>query len=67
MTALVKKWNKAVDGVEASENAYNALTNSADPDMIEQWRSIEEKALASRAYDISAMDVYEAEVDECEP
>lgn len=64
--SLVRKWNKSVTGVINSENAYNALNASADPEMLEEWREVERKALEDREHNPAAMDVYEASIDKGE-
>lgn len=59
MTAIIRKYNKAIDGLEESQEAFDSLTKQRTAAEIAVWTEQAEQADEMRATDIMAMDIYE--------
>ncbi|KAG1738081.1 uncharacterized protein EDB91DRAFT_1249377 [Suillus paluster] len=59
---LSRKYKEAKRGVAESTEAFNALNDAADPEMVERWEAQERAAQASRIDDPSALDIYDMQL-----
>lgn len=60
VSALVKKYKKAVKELPSAQAAFQELNSSASEDQRARWTQMAEDADRSRMTDISNMDVYDA-------
>jgi hypothetical protein len=59
VSALSKKLKNANRQHKIAEVAFLDLTNSADPELVEKWRSAEKKALKDRVVDLNSMKIFD--------
>ena len=63
--SVVKKYRRAVDGVNTTQETFEAMSRSAADADIATWTRQAAEAEAARAENPAAMDIYEARVPKC--
>lgn len=58
-SAIVKKYERALEGIQASENYFNELSATNSPENIALWTAQIEEAQQKRFTDRSAMDIFD--------
>ena len=61
--SLCRKYKVTVTGAAESASAFESLNDSADSDLVIQWKAQERMAQAERSDDPSAMDIYEVKLE----
>ncbi|KAG1751738.1 hypothetical protein EDB19DRAFT_1893107 [Suillus lakei] len=59
---LSRKYKEAKRGVAKSTEAFDSLNDAADLEMVEWWEAQERHAQASRVKDLSALDIYDIQL-----
>ncbi|KAG1730911.1 hypothetical protein EDB19DRAFT_1831884 [Suillus lakei] len=59
---LSRKYKEAKCRVTKSTKAFDSLNDAADPEMVERWEAQERHAQASRVKDLSALDIYNVQL-----
>jgi hypothetical protein len=59
---LCEKFPKAGKSVKSSEQDFNALNSSADPELVRAWEEQEIAAVAGRNQHPESMDIYDIKV-----
>lgn len=59
VSALIWKFKHASRQRKIAEDAFLELSDSADPDMVDEWRLAEAKAFEDRLFDLDAMKIFD--------
>lgn len=58
MSTLIRKWKRALQIHEASEDAFKSLSATADPEYIVLWQEGAAEAQRNRHQNVKAMDYF---------